>query len=304
MRVAEAVRVRPRLKVGAVIPTFGDLPSAVGIHEMARVLEEAGFGSIWVTDHILLPAATRSYYPFSDDGVVTWSATRPYHDAITSLALAVGATSDIEIGTAVLVLPLRQPIVLATQIAALDVESGGRVSLGVGAGWLREEFDALGVEFSSRGRRTDESIDLLRACWTGSPAEFRGEFLKLPPGMHFFPTPVHRIPILVGGMSSRALDRVASKGDGWVGLQRFERFSLEEVASSIETIRSRAESYGRDPDAFRIILRIINSHGAAPTIGSWLRDLSAVGVTEIIVDVRWDQQDAADVSDVLRAQSG
>ena len=137
---------------------------------MAAELEEAGFESLWVSDHIVLPETIDSRYPFAEDGRATWATDTPYFDALIALALIAEATERATIGTAVLVLPLRQPVVFAKQAASIDVASGGRLSLGVGAGWLEEEFDALNVPYAGRGRRLDEWIALTRACWTGTPA--------------------------------------------------------------------------------------------------------------------------------------
>jgi alkanesulfonate monooxygenase SsuD/methylene tetrahydromethanopterin reductase-like flavin-dependent oxidoreductase (luciferase family) len=142
---------------------------------MAAQLEAAGFDSLWVSDHIVLPSAIESRYPFAADGRATWPTDTPYFDAMVALALIAQATEHAAIGTAVLVLPLRQPVVFAKQAASIDVASGGRLRLGVGAGWLEEEFDALNVPFAGRGRRLEEWIALTRACWTGAPGPSRSD---------------------------------------------------------------------------------------------------------------------------------
>ena len=138
------------MKIGAKVPNSGPLPGRLGIGTMARELEEAGFESLWVADHIVLPETIDSRYPFAEDGRATWSTDTPYFDALIALALIAEATKRATIGTAVLVLPLRQPVVFAKQAASIDVASGGRLALGVGAGWLEEEFDALNVPLVGR----------------------------------------------------------------------------------------------------------------------------------------------------------
>ena len=139
------------MRIGAKVPNSGPLPERLGIGMMAAELEFAGFESLWVSDHIVLPATIESRYPFAADGRATWPTDTPYFDALIALALMAQATDSATIGTAVLVLPLRQPVVFAKQAASIDVASGGRLRLGVGAGWLEEEFAALNVPFAGPG---------------------------------------------------------------------------------------------------------------------------------------------------------
>src|SRR5262245_48583876 len=137
----------PAVRIGAKLPNSGAVALQRGIPEMARALEDAGFDSLWVSDHVVMPAAIDSRYPFSRDGRATWATDTPYVDALVALALAAAVTRRVTLGTAVLVLPLRHPIVFAKQAASIDAASGGRLQLGVGAGWLAEEFEALDVPF-------------------------------------------------------------------------------------------------------------------------------------------------------------
>src|SRR5262249_6706748 len=146
-------------------------------------------------------------YPFAADGRATWPTDTPYFDALVSLAVIAQATDRASIGTAVLVLPLRHPVVFAKQAASIDVVSKGRLRLGVGAGWLEEEWDAVAAPFAARGRRLDEWIAVARACWTGAPAETHRDLYALPAGVLCLPPPAHDVPILVGGHSRAALRR-------------------------------------------------------------------------------------------------
>src|SRR5919199_6187523 len=200
------------IAIGAKVPNSGPLPTEIGIPELARTLEQAGFESLWVSDHVVLPEEIRSRYPFAADGRATWATSTPYFDAVVALALIAGATERARIGTAVLVLPLRNPVVFAKQAASLDVVSGGRLELGVGAGWLAEEFAALGVDFDTRGTRFVEAVATLRAAWSG----------RLPGDILAVPTPAHPIPVLVGGHSQVALRRAGTIGDGWLGQQSLD----------------------------------------------------------------------------------
>ena len=154
-----------RLVIGAKLPNSGPVALDRGVPDLARALEGAGFDSVWVSDHIVLPREIRSRYPFAEDGRATWPPDVPYLDSLIALSHAAGVTERVTLGIAVLVLPLRHPIVAAKQLASIDVASGGRLRLGVGAGWLREEFEALDVPFESRGARLEEWIELLRSCW-------------------------------------------------------------------------------------------------------------------------------------------
>ena len=277
--------VRPlTVRIGAKVPNSGTLPGAIGIPEMARTLEQAGFRSLWVADHVVLPAEIQSRYPFAADGKATWSTTMPYFDAIVAMALIASATERATIGTAVLVLPLRNPVVLAKQAASLDVLSGGRLSLGVGAGWLREEFEALGVPFDARGKRLVEGIRILRECWTGT---YQGDIV-------FAPTPVGALPIYVGGHSEIALRRAGALGDGWLGQQSLAAIDTHELEAAHAAIAAAAADAGRDPSVLRVVLRIVDSAGRSDEVARRLPELEAAGVDEVIVDLDWDGDPARD----------
>ena len=239
------------VRIGAKVPNSGPLPGTIGISEMARVLEQAGFQSLWVADHVVLPAEIGSRYPFAADGRATWSTTTPYFDAVVAMALIAGATERATIGTAVLVLPLRNPVVFAKQAASLDVLSGGRLALGLGAGWLREEFEALGVPFDARGRRLVDGIRILGECWTGTYQE----------DIVFSPTPVGPLPLYVGGHSEIALRRAGALGDGWLGQQSLDAVDTHELEAAHAAITLAAADAGRDPARLRVVLRIVDSAG-------------------------------------------
>jgi probable F420-dependent oxidoreductase len=291
-----------RLRIGAKLPSSGGDPARLGIAAMASRLEDAGFDSMWVSDHVLMTEDTsRSHYPFGDDGSPGWSVDTPWYDALIVLAQAAAVTEHIELGTAVLVLPQRHPVVLAKQVASLDALAGGRVSLGVGAGWFREEFEALGVDFDARGRRFSEWLDLLRRCWQGRPAAFDGEHYRLPDGVIFEPTPARHVPLLIGGVSNIALRRAAIQGDGWLGLQRADRLDPGEVADAVQRMRAGADRAGRDPGELRVILRIIGSAGRSDVVAAAVPALVAAGVDEIVVDSDWNaERDELHVIDRLR----
>jgi probable F420-dependent oxidoreductase len=250
---------------------------------MARTLEEAGFESLWVSDHVVLPLEIRSRYPFAADGRATWSTSVAYIDAVVALALIAGATERATIGTAVLVLPLRNPVVVAKQAASLDAVSGGRLQLGLGAGWLREEFEALGVPFETRGRRLVDGIRILRECWTGT---YAGEMVCEP-------RPVGALPVYLGGHSDRALRRAGALGDGWLGQQSLDAVDTDELEAAHAAITVAAADAGRDPATLRIVLRLVDSAGRSGEVARTLPALEAAGVNEVIVDLDWDAGDPA-----------
>src|SRR5436190_2501740 len=281
------------MRLGAKVPNSGPYPTEIGIPEMARVLEAAGFASLWVSDHVVMPETVASRYPFAADGLATWPSDTPYFDALIALALIAGATERATFGPAVLVLPLRHPVVLAKQAASLDAVSGGRLRLGIGAGWLEEEFDALNVPFADRGSRFEEWIGLLRDCWTGRPDARASEHYDLPEGVICVPRPVHDIPLLVGGHSKAALRRAGAFGDGWLGQQSLDALDPGEIAAAREAQEQAARLAGRDQETLQIVLRIIDTAGRSDELAPQLPELERAGVDEVIVDVAWDSGDPA-----------
>ena len=281
------------MRIGALVPNSGALPLEVGIPAMAARLEAAGFESLWVSDHIVLPASIESHYPFAADGRATWPSTTPYVDALIALALMAAATERATLGTAVLVLPLRHPVVFAKQAASIDVASGGRLQLGVGAGWLREEFEALNVPFEDRGRRLVEWMEIARDCWTGTPAARSSERYTLPEGVLCLPTPTRPIPFLMGGHSPTALRRAGRLAAGWLAQQSLSELDPDALATGADAMRAAAEEAGRAPDDTRVVLRLVDSAGRAGEIAAALPALASAGVDEIVVNVDWEDEDAA-----------
>jgi len=267
--------------IGAKLPASG--PLHAGIAEHAAALERAGFDSLWVSDHIVMPRTIASRYPFAADGRATFPTDTPFVDALIALAVAAGVTSRVRLGTAALVLPQRNPVLVAKQAASVDVVSGGRLELGIGVGWLAEEFEALDVPFERRGERTDEWISLLRDCWTGTPPARSGAFYSLPEGVLCLPTPAHEIPLLVGGHSPPALRRARAAG-GWLAQQEADELDPSELA----------------PFDGRIVLRIVGSLGRPEVIAPRMRELEDAGVSEVIVDTPVDEAGAAAVVEALR----
>ena len=234
------------VQVGVHLPQFGRASSPAAITEAARLAEELGFADVWVSDHIAIPAAQD--YP------------SPYlYDPLLTLAWAAAATARVGLGTSVLVVPQHNPLALANSLASLDALSGGRLTIGVGVGWSAAEFAALGQSFSDRGRRMDEMLDVLRACWGPDPVNFAGEFVQLD-AMKVQPKPAHRIPIWVGGGSEPAYRRAAERGDGFhaIGLdpagaaQMVERVRRDHPEETFTiSLRTGWDAQGMEPDVIR-----------------------------------------------------
>ena len=286
------------LRVGAKVATFG--PEAGQLTEAAAACEAAGADSLWLSDRVVAVAAPAASYPFSDDGSVPWTVDTPFVDSVVAMALVAAATHRAEIGTGVMVLPLRSPLVLAKQIASIDASSGGRLVLGVGTGWMAEEFDLLGVPFAERGPRTDEAVTVLRACWRDEPAAVAGRYYRVPAGLGTRPVPAHRIPILAGGMTPAALRR-AGRLDGWYGYIFADRLSVPDVAAAMSVVqgarRRRPGAIAADASASetgagaaRDVLRLVGSPDVAARAAG---GLMAAGITEVVVDLDWKHPDRA-----------
>src|SRR5689334_13610801 len=220
------------------------------IDAVATAADRAGFVTLWMGEHVVMVDETASRYPYSDDGRIAVPAAADWIDPMIGLSFAAAASSRIGIGTGVLLLPEHNPVAVAKQAATLDTLSRGRFTLGVGVGWSREEFDALGVPFERRGARTKEYVDAIRTLWRDDVASFDGEFVHFD-SVRVNPKPVRdrRIPIVVGGNSDAALRRAAAWGDGWYGLYLA---GVDEVADRVAFLRAQCVEHGRSLDELRL----------------------------------------------------
>ena len=184
--------------------------------EVAKLVEQAGFDGILVSDHLFFPEKLGSKYPYTPDGVPGFTPDTPWPEPFAAVAAMAAVTRRLRFATMVYILPLRNPVEVAKATATLDVLTGGRFILGSGAGWMKEEFDQLGVEFKTRGARFDESIEVLRKLWRPGMNEHRGRFFDVP-RMQLSPAPAKPVPIYIGGASPAAFRRAARLGDGWLG---------------------------------------------------------------------------------------
>lgn len=284
------------LRFGIQLPHYGAGPLGLGLDAMIDAIVDAGFDGIWVSDHVVLIDDPASRYPYSTDGDYGFPPETPWYEAVATLAYLAARTENVELGTAVCVLPQRQPVLLAKQLATVDRLAGGRLRLGVGAGWLAEEFAALGAPFDDRGSRTDAAIALLRACWTGAPPPGEYGAVRLPEGVHCRPTPVNdTVPILVGGNSPAALRRAAHLGDGWLGAVPLSGLPVPELGDLVARLRRECVRVDRDPATLDLSLRLAVPSRALGT--PVLRDLflgyAAHGVTRFTIDLSWRDLDTA-----------
>ena len=277
------------MRIGARIPNAGPLPAELGIAGMARAAEEAGAQSVWVSDHLLMVDGTLEGYPYAVDGRANWDVDIPYYEALTCCSFMAAATSSCTVGTAVLVLPQRNVLELAKVAATLDRLSGGRLTLGVGAGWYKAEFEALGYSFDERGKRADQMLRTLRECWTGRPSAVDGPYVHVPPGVVLEPPPLQPggPPLLVGGMTPPALRRAARLGDGWLAIAYIDRLDLDELRQSFDRLRELRDEAGGAPLWSTLLLH--SNEAEAAEVPAAVRELEALGFDEIIVDPPWSE---------------
>jgi probable F420-dependent oxidoreductase len=244
--------------------------------EIARLADSLGFESIWGGEHVVRPGHIESPYPYSEDGEMPGDAETPIPDPLIWLAYIAAAAPRARLGTCILILPQRNPLVLAKELATLDHLTAGRVELGIGVGWLKEEFDALGVPWERRGARTDEYLGALRALWAGPDAEFHGEFVDFPPAT-CSPRPVGgAIPVMVGGDSPAAIRRAARLGDGYFP----GTTDPEALAGLVRELGEAVVAAGRSPAAVPVSA-IFGTQMSDPVAGA--EQMAEIGVSRVMV---------------------
>jgi probable F420-dependent oxidoreductase len=258
------------MQVGWHLPHLGSWPGVDAIDAVADRAEELGFDSLWVADHVVLPTRIQSRYPYNESGAFgPGGGAWPWLDPLALLGYVAGRTRRVALGTSVLIVPYRHPLVLAKLVAGLDVLSRGRVLLGVGVGWMEDEFQALGIGdlFPVRGQVTDEYIAAMRAVWSADEASYAGKFVNFA-NVSALPRPVQQPagpPIWVGGNGRAALRRAVRLGDGW------QPYTLlpEEVASGGQQIAAGLAQTGRPADAVTISIRanVRLAHSSAEAAG-------------------------------------
>lgn len=251
--------------------SHGDL--AGGLAELA---EESACESLWAFEHVVIPGSYRSRYPYAESGRMSLQIDDDVPDPLDWLAYAAARTRRLRLATAIIILPEHNPVILAKRAATIDALSGGRLMLGVGVGWLHEEFDAVGVPFQARGRRTDEYIKAMRELWSPGAASFRGEFTAFD-DIHCNPKPVQEggIPVIIGGSSSAAIRRAAKLGQGFYPLG----LGPDALGAAIAQLTAEARRAGRHQSEIEITAT------APPTLSEAQR-LKAFGVSRLVLSVR------------------
>jgi probable F420-dependent oxidoreductase len=231
------------MKLAVDFPSIAFREGPAAVAKLATEIERIGYDQLDIFDHVVMG------FPIEGRTGLQYPAKMPILEALVTLGYCAAVTSRIGLGTEVLVLPQRQPVLVAKQISTLDTLSGGRVRLGVGVGWQESEYEALGERFTDRGKRMDEGLRLLRACWSDERVEFSGDFYRVAAmGMEPKPPQGGKLPIWVGGHSAAALKRVGQFADGWLAALVNNK---ERVAREMQTIREHAVGFGRDASALQ-----------------------------------------------------
>jgi probable F420-dependent oxidoreductase len=269
--------------VGCHLPVYGPAATREAVTLFARRAEALGYDSLWVSDHVVIPWQIGSRYPYNATGDFPLPPSTDFLEPLTVLALVAGVTSRIRLGTSVLVLPHRHPVLTAKMLATLDHLAPGRVILGAGVGWMREEIELFGVPYASRGAWSDEAIAIMRACWREERVTFKGRFFAFE-GLGCRPRPANgTIPIWIGGHTERALRRVAALGDGWHAAFP----TADKLAAGIGDLRKACAAAGRDPATLTISARLgLPARKSADELVSELRALRDLGVAHVILESR------------------
>ncbi len=264
------------MKFGLAFSNIEPFAGPTAATKLAQAAEGAGFESVWAVDHVVIPAEYRSVYPYDPSGRIGPDDTN-FPDPLIWLTYIAAATSTLRLGTAILILPERNPVVLAKELATLDYLSGGRVILGVGIGWLKEEYEALGVPWEGRGRRGEESIGAMRALWSEDRASFAGTTATFT-DCYLRPQPVNgTIPIHIGGHSQTAARRAGRIGDGFFpfGVTRSETPAL------LDIVRESAAEAGRDPSSLEVTMDSFVTSGEEAL--TEVKTLEGLGASRILI---------------------
>lgn len=283
------------MKFGMSIIVRGDAAGPQTFDAMGRKAEETGLDTLWASDHLLMLPMLESRYPGTADGQMPEPWKRTYYQPFSVLNWLAGRTTKVRLGTSVLILPMRNPPEMAAQLAELDVVSGGRLNVGIGVGWYKEEYEALGYSFETRGRRCDEGLAILKRLWTGEPANWHGTTHHFE-GARLGPSPVQRPhpPIYIGGHTPAAIRRVARFGDVWhpFKLTPADVAGLLPVLNDALAVEGRSTAgFGIAPKVTLVIRDTPHTEGEPPTHGTPQQIVDAIhryqdlGVTELCFDI-------------------
>lgn len=281
------------MRFGLGLPQFGDLGTPQNVARLARFAEDEGFDSVWVIERQLWPINPQTPYPPTPDGSFP-AVYQKSLDPIDTLAFVAAITNRIRLGTGAVDMLYHNPAVLAKRLATLDVLSGGRLLAGLALGHSKDEFEAVGIPFRGRGRRADETLNVLKKIWADDVVEHRGEFFSVPKSK-IGPKPAQRPhpPIYLAGFNGNTFERIVRSGaDGWLGIPLP---TIDDFAKNIEALRETAERAGRDPSTIELPTLVIIDiyersvqnrrpfHGTIEEVASDVKRLRQVGVTELFM---------------------
>ena len=262
------------MKIGLIPINIGmeSLEQMVGL---AQYAESLGFESLWTFEHVMVPVEYQSKYPYSKDGKMGGGSDNPFLDPLIALAAVAAQTRTIRLGTGVNILSQANPLLLAKQAASLDVLSNGRFMLGAGIGWLKEEFEAMGVPFERRGARYDDYVVAMRKVWSGEVVEHQSEFINWS-GFQSYPTPVQEggVPVIIGGSKGKAFQRIAQLGDGWFAPTN----NAAGLAPLLDPLKAACDEAGRDYASVEITSMWDNQGGMEA-----IEAFADIGVSRVIV---------------------
>ena len=269
---------------GIDLGIYGSLAQTATIIELAKFSEQVGFDSIWLADHVVFPAKINSKYPYSADGSFPAPLTEPLMEPIATMGVLIGITERIKIGTAVLIMPYRNPVLLSRMLITMDQFSKGRILLGAGVGWLQEEFQVMKTyDFEKRGIVTDEYIEIFKRLSEGGEISFDGQTYDFPtihsiPGSHQKPHP----PILIGGIANPALRRVVKHGDGWLAVAIDKHRMTERLA----TLKRLCEENDRKFEDLELVYKIFVNPGEPRKGPFGGREIGSGSEQQIVQDIQ------------------
>jgi probable F420-dependent oxidoreductase len=295
------------VRFGLHLPNAGLVPEGAGLVRVAQAAEAAGFHSVWLFDHLFTPTNLESKYPYTADGSYLMVAELPFADPVAVMGAVAGGTTTIRFGTRVLIPTYRHPVVLAKELATIDAIAGGRMILGVGAGWMAEEFDAVDVPMEGRFARLDEHIALMRNAWTNQVAAHEGRFYSHAEA-GFGPQPPgegNTIPVIVGGHGDAALRRAARWGDGWAVSAKGDALladGFDAVAERLDQLRRFCDEEDRDFDDLLLVSQCLADDPVASLerqaeLGIDIVDLMIFGTEQQVIE--GGQRFLADVASQL-----
>ena len=262
------------MKVGIAFANIMNFGTPEGSIQFAQAAEKAGFESLWTVEHVIYPSNYDSKYPYDPSGQMAMAPDTDLTDPLIWLTWLAANTSTIRLGTGIIILPERNPLVLAKQVGTLDSFSGGRVELGIGVGWLKEEFEALGIPWERRGPRTDEYVAVMRELWSGNEVSFDGEFVSFDK-VSSNPKPLNgSVPITIGGHSDAAAKRAGRIGDGFFP-------GKGDLNHMMNLVRESAEKHGRDASQIEVTWGSNELMGSDPVAAA--EEMKEKGVSRLIV---------------------